>query len=469
LNDFSIINDNNATTTYLTIINLLKDRGLIDGIGDQGHAFQWGASNATITNNLNRLALTGLPIYITELDIDGVDDQVQLNEYKRIFPLLWDHPSVKGITLWGWRLGHWRTAQGDYLVNVNGSERPALVWLRQFVTLPSVNAGQTFSVSEKAATGTAFGTVAASDLAPNTVFQNWQITGGTGASAFAINTATGQLTMKDNSSLDFESATRSYTLTITVSDGWHTSTIETVTVNLTNANDNTPVVTSGMNFSLDGGTCSELGTVTATDADDTNEPGFTNFQNWQIVGGTGAGIFAINSSTGMITIADLKHVDLKNGSYTLSVTVSDGLNTSAQQTVTITIPDKITVCHKGQLISVSKMAAVGHIQHGDCIGQCGSEVRSGSRNRIASTMEQGLKNNIQVYPNPAKVRVNINLGTNLQNIRKIQVIDLSGRVVVELLVGKMQNLTIPVTRLKPGTYLVRMQGDKTISNKIVVQ
>ena len=466
LNDFSIINDNNATTTYLTIINLLKERGLIDGIGEQGHAFEWtGTASSTITNNLNRLAATGLPIYITELDIDGLDDQVQLNEYKRIFPLLWDHPSVQGVTLWGWRLGHWRTAQGDYLVNVNGSERPALVWLREFVTLPVVTAAQSFNVSEKAAMGTAFGNVLATDLGPNAIFQNWQIVGGTGASAFAINASTGQLTMLNNASLDFESSTRSYTLTITVSDGYHTSTAETVTVNLINANDNAPVVRPGINFSLDGGTCSELGKVTATDADDMYQPGFTSFQNWQIVGGTGVGIFAINPSTGMITIADLTHADLNSNSYTLMVTVSDGVNTSVPKTITVTIPNKITVCHKGQLISISRMAAIGHMQHGDCIGSCGAEPAGTTRLSSEAVLQA---EGIRVYPNPVTDQLNIDLGTNSLHIRTVELIDLAGRTVLQM---KVQNslVKIPKGSLVTGSYILQLKGDKLLSKQVTVQ
>ena len=38
INDYSITNDGNATTRYLQIIQLLQERGLIDGIGDQVHA-----------------------------------------------------------------------------------------------------------------------------------------------------------------------------------------------------------------------------------------------------------------------------------------------------------------------------------------------------------------------------------------------------------------------------------------------
>ncbi|UPL47996.1 endo-1,4-beta-xylanase [Hymenobacter sublimis] len=134
LNDYSVENTATNAQRYLGIINLLKQQNLIDVIGIQGHAFSTQPiSSATLTSNLNLLATSGLPIYITELDIDGLQDQVQLTDYQRIFPLFWEHPAVKGITLWGYRPGHWRTAQGAYLAYENGAERPALKWLREYV------------------------------------------------------------------------------------------------------------------------------------------------------------------------------------------------------------------------------------------------------------------------------------------------------------------------------------------------
>jgi hypothetical protein len=47
--------------------------------------------------------------------------------------VFWEHPAVRGITLWGYRPGHWRTAQGAYIVLDNGAERPAMVWLQGYV------------------------------------------------------------------------------------------------------------------------------------------------------------------------------------------------------------------------------------------------------------------------------------------------------------------------------------------------
>jgi endo-1,4-beta-xylanase len=133
INEYNIVNSSPRTQQYLTIVNLLKAENLIDGIGVQAHAFSTTAPSATITANLNTLATAGLPLFATELDIDGFDDQVQLAAYQRIFPLFWEHPALKGVTLWGHRPGLWRTAQGAYLVLENGIERPAMAWLKSYV------------------------------------------------------------------------------------------------------------------------------------------------------------------------------------------------------------------------------------------------------------------------------------------------------------------------------------------------
>ena len=147
LNEYNVLHDNNVTTNYLNIINLLKDRGLIDGIGIQGHYFEFrsdmNASNQyvwpinTIKANLNRLAETGLPIYMTEFDIDEPIDSNQLAQYKIYFPIFWSHPAVKGITFWGYIQGDvWNSHPNTYLLLSNGTERPALQWMRNYVLSP---------------------------------------------------------------------------------------------------------------------------------------------------------------------------------------------------------------------------------------------------------------------------------------------------------------------------------------------
>jgi endo-1,4-beta-xylanase len=133
LNEYNILNDNGNTTELLKIVNLLKDRGLIDAIGIQAHNFEVrNVSTSTMIYNLDRLNATGLPVYISEFDINESDDNLQLQEYQRVFPVLWEHPAVKGITLWGYIQGEIWQVNG-YLVRSNGTERPAMVWLRSYL------------------------------------------------------------------------------------------------------------------------------------------------------------------------------------------------------------------------------------------------------------------------------------------------------------------------------------------------
>ena len=142
INDYSITDNDKDTARYLAIIELLRSEGLVDAIGVQGHAFATTDKTPMSVHraNLDRLASTRLPIHVTELDVDGPDDAAQLRDYQRIFPVFWEHPAVQGITLWGYRPGLWRTKEGANLVREDGSERPALQWLRSYVRDPGKTA-----------------------------------------------------------------------------------------------------------------------------------------------------------------------------------------------------------------------------------------------------------------------------------------------------------------------------------------
>ncbi|MDM7926898.1 MAG: endo-1,4-beta-xylanase [bacterium] len=130
LNEYNLFGGAKSITTYLKIVNLLKERGLIDGVCEQGH-FLESVGAATIKSRLDQLASTGLPVQITEFDLNIADDTAQLNKYKAIFPALWEHPSVEGVTFWGYIEGTMWRADG-WLVSSRGVERPAMVWLKEY-------------------------------------------------------------------------------------------------------------------------------------------------------------------------------------------------------------------------------------------------------------------------------------------------------------------------------------------------
>jgi endo-1,4-beta-xylanase len=163
LNEYSVINNDDRTGRYVQLVELLKAEGLINLIGFQGHAFSTRGSTDQMRANIERLAATGLPILVTEMDVDG-PPPVQLADFQRIFPVFWENEHIEGITLWGYRDGHWRQAQQATLVYSNGAEKPALRWLKGYVrgTLPVVSGPATASVTSGYAKGTEVGTFVAS-------------------------------------------------------------------------------------------------------------------------------------------------------------------------------------------------------------------------------------------------------------------------------------------------------------------
>lgn len=128
LNDYSILTTASATQDYLNIVRILKDRGLIDGVAEQGHFYERAPELSVLTTNLNSFVATGLPIYVSELDLNLADDALQANRMRDLFTAFWSKPSVLGITHWGYLQNNvWQP--NIYLIRNDGSLRPALTWI----------------------------------------------------------------------------------------------------------------------------------------------------------------------------------------------------------------------------------------------------------------------------------------------------------------------------------------------------
>lgn len=123
------------------------------------------------------------------------------------------------------------------------------------------------------------------------------------------------MSVVDDAALDFETTT-SYSVDVSVFDGYRRSLPASVTINVTNENDNTPVIATPQSFRIDGGVRNVVGKAVAGDADDTNQPNFTTLQNWQLTGGgTGAALFAIQPASGAIRVAKPMSIDFRRSSY----------------------------------------------------------------------------------------------------------------------------------------------------------
>lgn len=136
LNDFSMLSSTSNIREQLLLLKVLRDSALVDGFGAQGHtSILSGIKANDLKQNLDLMATAGVPIYITEMDMQGenTDEASQLTSYQNLFPVLWEHPGVAGITLWGYIYGDmWMPDAG--LVYRDGTDRSCMVWLKDYMS-----------------------------------------------------------------------------------------------------------------------------------------------------------------------------------------------------------------------------------------------------------------------------------------------------------------------------------------------
>jgi len=127
VNDFNVEcgNDPNATPDkYIDLIRGLQRGGAqVGGIGLQGHVTN--PVGEVICDALDRLsAATGLPVWITELDVGEPDEALRADDLEVVLREAYAHPAVQGVVLWGFMQGHmWR--QDAALVNADGTVNDA--------------------------------------------------------------------------------------------------------------------------------------------------------------------------------------------------------------------------------------------------------------------------------------------------------------------------------------------------------
>ncbi|HSC52949.1 MAG TPA: endo-1,4-beta-xylanase [Phnomibacter sp.] len=139
LNDYGLEGDTKAIKAQLELFKVLRDRGLVDGFGTQAHAFNVDKPAAdTIKASIDLMATAGLPIFVTELDMNGgikgrqANDTLQLASFQKAFPVFWEHPAIAGITLWGYVSGTtWMAGTG--IVSKDGVENPSMLWLKEYM------------------------------------------------------------------------------------------------------------------------------------------------------------------------------------------------------------------------------------------------------------------------------------------------------------------------------------------------
>jgi endo-1,4-beta-xylanase len=133
LNDYNIIEYSNE---HGKIIDLLK-KSLAAGapimaVGAESHDLNKVTLTTVQTYLADLVSQTGLPVYITEMDLGISDDAQQAATMKDLVTTFWNDPNVPGITYWGYIVGFtWRANTG--LMTSDGTMRPAMTWLMDFL------------------------------------------------------------------------------------------------------------------------------------------------------------------------------------------------------------------------------------------------------------------------------------------------------------------------------------------------
>jgi GH35 family endo-1,4-beta-xylanase len=130
INDYDILSGGGRNTRaqddYENAIRRLLDaKAPLDGIGLQGHFGARLTPPDRLLEVLDRFASLGPSLQVTEFDISIDDEQCQADYTRDFMTVLFSHPAVEGIVMWGfWEKHHWRPKaalyRADWTIKPNG-------------------------------------------------------------------------------------------------------------------------------------------------------------------------------------------------------------------------------------------------------------------------------------------------------------------------------------------------------------
>lgn len=226
------------------------------------------------------------------------------------------------------------------------------------ITTPGTGVTATVASPENTAVAA---TVQAFDFENDTLA--FSIVGGADQGKFAIHEQTGVLSFI--TAPDFENpgdadGNNSYIVTVQVSDGRGGIDTQTITVNVTDYDDESPTITAP-----NGGNAASIDVreniAFVTDADATDRDAGTTF-TWSIAGGVDAGKFQIDPQTGVLSFVAAPNFeapsdDGQDNHYDVTIQVRDGAGHTDTQDVTVNVTDAPPVA-AGDTVTTAEDVAI---------------------------------------------------------------------------------------------------------------
>ena len=263
------------------------------------------------------------------------------------------------------------------------------------------------NVAENAGNGTAVGITASAsdaDATTNTITYTLSDTAG---GRFAVNSSNGVVTVADGTLLNYEAAT-SHSITVLATSADGSSSSQSFTINLTDADEFNVGAVTDVNAAANSVTENTAnGTVVGITANAVDADGTNNTVTYTLIDNAG-GRFAINSSTGVVTVADgslLNYESATSHSITVLATSADGSTSSQSFSIDLTDVDEFNV---GAVTDIDATAngVAENAANGTTVGITASATDAdGSTNAITYTLSDAAGGRFAINSNTGVVTV----------------------------------------------------------------
>ncbi len=138
INDYDITENNGENAAHINAYDaqikyLLDNKAPLGGIGLQSHFGRMLTSPEKAYAIMNRFARFGLPLEVTEFDVNVPDEQLQTDYLRDYMTIAFSQPAVSGFVMWGfWEGDHWlpdaALYRKDFSIKPNGLAYQDLVF-----------------------------------------------------------------------------------------------------------------------------------------------------------------------------------------------------------------------------------------------------------------------------------------------------------------------------------------------------
>ncbi len=174
------------------------------------------------------------------------------------------------------------------------------------------------------------------------------------------------------------------------------------------------------------------------------------------------------------TGAAMQSIDVyEAGTYTVIITDAKGCQTNSSIVINVldvrcgNNNDKVMVCHNGTAICVASSAVQAHLDHGDKLGACNSEISATTQSAKALQIEQPATYSVTLYPNPVSDNLNIKV-SKLEAGATVRVFNLAGLEVISQSLAKTLQ-TVSVAGLPQGIYVVQIKNGAEIKVQKIIK